>query len=907
MNKKFLSAILFGALMVTSTGTFVSCKDYDDEIDNLQEQIDKKADLTELSSQVSSMQSAISAAQSEAAKALDAAKKADDSAKIAALEAKLDALETCKCDVDALKAELKETIASTIAEADLEGLKAQVEEQMAVVKELAGGYLTMVSEIDLYYKQDANSDLVLDFSNVIEVDNVFGPNDEIEFTKGTDVPTPTSIIVRVVPTSASLSKDMITLINGKGESIMDQVEVTDVEAYSELLTRGSETGLWKITFQLKDYNKDNFAKIAGTKDKETLYAVAVNDIAATEETVAHSAVSDYGIYLTYTDGKAANELLYKVGGTEIAYIKNRFEESENGTPTKAVEDYIWKGDAAAAIAKNNTNVLAKIAQTAGKDNRQTQPAKNVEVGVPFSVELVANTDKVLPRAFYVTLDESHAVESAPSELNAWKSYGITGLNTLVDKASKLDITIPSASAKGDYVGFRVYAVNYDGTLVDPDGRAFYVYVGGATTAANASVMFKPNAYTNATKLWNSEKATIDITGWAGATKAKLVKIYDKADANKADKNATIGKFQLANFVLSGTGVADHTFGQGTAGQEIAFSIADLTKYTKIAINSAYVNLLVDGVTYVAVIELINGNANNTIVQRVEVEFTKVFPEFPATINPFTNILINSKTLKIYPKNVTNGVATYDIDNVWHGVDQYTTFAQTGVEEGKNPTVTFVKTTVAAETSVTDNEPAFQVAAEIMKVDNAAFETKYPMAVTYDYGYLSSTGKNPDGDKDDTTYLTNWANNDFELVFGNYVYDCSIVWGEKAPVLTYPGVSAVESHILLNDITITDWYKSTTPSLVNLFNGYATAIDVDLLTGAEFDKVNEYYEASIVKDYVIGKDSKNNDVKADVILLTSKVNASQGEDVPTKIKLTITDIYGGTVVKVFDPFTMTFKK
>ena len=40
MNKKFLSAILFGALMVTSTGTFVSCKDYDDDIDGLQEQID---------------------------------------------------------------------------------------------------------------------------------------------------------------------------------------------------------------------------------------------------------------------------------------------------------------------------------------------------------------------------------------------------------------------------------------------------------------------------------------------------------------------------------------------------------------------------------------------------------------------------------------------------------------------------------------------------------------------------------------------------------------------------------------------------------------------------------------------------------------------------------------------------
>ena len=40
MNKKFLSAVLFGALMVSSTGTFTSCKDYDDDIDNLQGQID---------------------------------------------------------------------------------------------------------------------------------------------------------------------------------------------------------------------------------------------------------------------------------------------------------------------------------------------------------------------------------------------------------------------------------------------------------------------------------------------------------------------------------------------------------------------------------------------------------------------------------------------------------------------------------------------------------------------------------------------------------------------------------------------------------------------------------------------------------------------------------------------------
>ena len=53
MNKKFLSAILFGALMVTSTGTFVSCKDYDDDIDEINKE------LTEIKSQIAALESAV--------------------------------------------------------------------------------------------------------------------------------------------------------------------------------------------------------------------------------------------------------------------------------------------------------------------------------------------------------------------------------------------------------------------------------------------------------------------------------------------------------------------------------------------------------------------------------------------------------------------------------------------------------------------------------------------------------------------------------------------------------------------------------------------------------------------------------------------------------------------------------
>ena len=53
MNKKFLSAALFGALMVSSTGTFVSCKDYDDDIDRIDNT------LNDLKSQIAALQTEV--------------------------------------------------------------------------------------------------------------------------------------------------------------------------------------------------------------------------------------------------------------------------------------------------------------------------------------------------------------------------------------------------------------------------------------------------------------------------------------------------------------------------------------------------------------------------------------------------------------------------------------------------------------------------------------------------------------------------------------------------------------------------------------------------------------------------------------------------------------------------------
>jgi hypothetical protein len=97
--------------------------------------------------------------------------------------------------------------------------------------------------------------------------------------------------------------------------------------------------------------------------------------------------------------------------------------------------------------------------------------------------------------FYVTFDLGNAIESRPSEYNAWKSYKFDGLDKMTHSSEALDITFNDATAAGDYIGFRVYAVNYDGTLVDPDGRAFYVHVKGQP-AEKAGVNVTITANTN---------------------------------------------------------------------------------------------------------------------------------------------------------------------------------------------------------------------------------------------------------------------------------------------------------------------------------------------------------------------------------------------------------------------------
>ncbi len=156
MRKKYLSALLFGALLFASAGTFTSCKDYDDDINELREQINgNQTTIGSIEEQLKSLQSAAQAAQSAAdaaaQQAQSALEKADEAAAQAALaqqaaeEAKTEAIEQAKAELEAYKAEVEEALANKV---DGTRFDTMAEELEALGADLQTKYAELVGMIE---------------------------------------------------------------------------------------------------------------------------------------------------------------------------------------------------------------------------------------------------------------------------------------------------------------------------------------------------------------------------------------------------------------------------------------------------------------------------------------------------------------------------------------------------------------------------------------------------------------------------------------------------------------------------------------------------------------------------------------------------------------------------------------
>ncbi len=331
----------------------------------------------------------------------------------------------------------------------------------------------------------------LEYSTTTEVvDYVFatGIQNPITFVEGQRLASQAQkILVKVSPSNADLSKmlDKISLIRGDANTeINDFLTPVKAERATPLITRAAPTatGLWYVTFELSQTaDLEDLAELAygdgvylddGIEydtEGNYLFAMAIeNTVDAGEDAEDRFIISDFVISVDTDEEFVRTSVLeFTVNDTPVAEINNRAADGSESLNEDGItyEELVWSGTAQPTLTGNTTV----------GDDRSAEAVYPAVQGEPMKIKLTTGDESI--RAMYVTLDyKVNAIESAPSEWNAWTSYNYSGLGTVVE-GTETEIVINNTSAINDMIGFRVFAVNLDGTLVDPDGKAFYVSLG----------------------------------------------------------------------------------------------------------------------------------------------------------------------------------------------------------------------------------------------------------------------------------------------------------------------------------------------------------------------------------------------------------------------------------------------
>lgn len=549
----------------------------------------------ELTSQINAakdeLKGLITAAENRATAVANTAKAAADAAQATADQA-LSIAQAAKTAIDAIKLQINDettglaaldarlsVIETWMKGAAAEGLQIKLQaisDSLDMIdgelKKIVGEYSTMVTSVSLYASESVGTDNDYRFSKVTQKENTF-PKDasvadgQLTFKKDFTTTDSVEVVIRVSPTNAVIKAGNISLINSQGTEISDIVECTKVERYTSLLTRGTtNNGLWTLTFKMKDgVSATDFEKAVSQGTKQVLFAVAVKNTELNNDD--RRVISGYDLTLTADDApNAQNTFALK----DNAGIWRSVEGINNRYGTTNTKEYVWKDATKPATAPITSG--SDINVVVG-DNRTSQPLlaaevnKGIDIQVDYDIDNEKTNNKIA--GFYVTLDSKFASASDPSELNSWNNYSYVGVGVPGDanrkatlfKGNKGQITVSDlGGVAGDVIGFRLYAVNLDGTLVDPDGRAFYVAVGNTSTEATI-----PGVTVDLTKGTSSDLVEVEdgtfincssVIGWTYASGTKVnnvapvfsVKYYD-ADKAEITNPAQYGEIKYVKFVL----------------------------------------------------------------------------------------------------------------------------------------------------------------------------------------------------------------------------------------------------------------------------------------------------------------------------------------------------------------------
>jgi hypothetical protein len=575
--------------------------------------------------------------------------------------------------------------------------------------------------------------------SVVEQKNEFHG---LVFGDGTQVQRGIELIVKVNPTNYQLKAEDIKFVTSNGREL-DLLKVTDVYEYPYEITKATTSaGLWVVEAELAgDYDKASFD--AATKDaygNPVAFAIKVG------ESITNFALSfDHVDYADATVGTRPNSIFAMVGTafnnlSNIANYKNRY---------LAGKELVWKASSpkyptpATSVLKDGSTLLNAQDPGVGSTEDRTGAAYklyNVVPGQPFII--YANIDA---KAIYVTFDEQRADSD---ELNTWKSYDITGLNEVSTQYAYGNpyqvVTINSSAANGDEIGLRIHAVNWDGTLTDPDGTAFYVLVGqsGDNWGQVATTMSTPDEIIETT----SNVAKVTTTKLTGATQYTFQmlntnnpSVYDFATS--ADVKAAF-KLQFVD------GDGKNVGGQVAVGDAAATQTTNLTAWKfgdnvsnqkvkgvkVIAVESLH--LYKDDTPYYGVLSIQDNN--NKVLAQLIVALTKSLPDgAPSGFTPKTAQIIDGVYNCYLEPNTWNAATgatqgTMNLDYVFNFPSSATLT--------NNYTTTFKACLWDTGDSKTKDNPV--VGKGTLTVDKRYVDSKteHPTTVAYNYGLISSEDK-----------------------------------------------------------------------------------------------------------------------------------------------------------------------
>ena len=656
----------------------------------------------------------------EAKKALGEGYSAENTVKAAIdlINAQLTAKKTGLTDLDSRLALIEGIVNGAVDDDTKLGLSAKVEAIKKQLTDIIGEYTTMVTEVSLmgsilntgelntpdysswpytYPLQFMSGEVAQNYTfgkeekdnnNVkITVDN------QQKFVKNTPFNDVQTLVVRVNPTNAVLTKDMVKLVNSQGDDLDGVLEIDEVNQYKGLLTRASKnTGLWEIKVKVKEgvasSKIEQTANVNGAT-KHVLYAVAVKNTKTPEKAEDRYVASTYDITVP-----AANPF---VATTNINTVR------------------IWSES---TMTEQGAIYLANAKKTTDATTGTVVRAKNNET---INIDFKNYGGKV--KYFYVVRDDSNTdTNSDQSELNAWKSYQYDG--TAYGKVIAVDpknpgtlkINIGGTSVADDEIGFRIFAINYDGTLASRNGgQSFVVYVGDEQTKSSVSGSLAVT------------KTSGDATGWLALNgKLKDGTSLPTTWSTKVD-NKTIS-FNVA-YSKDGKNVAP----AGTKNSDIKY-----VKFTSVTnVVNWKDNLKAEG-------KITTLNAKHLVENEISVSLAKVLPTVESTIAHMgykwkdAQVENGKYTAYVYPagnawttaniatgyKNMTQAInglkagAVINVENVvWNGTTKK--FSDAASITGGN-------WTVSVDKSLIDGK------------------TEHPTHIGFNYGKISSETKDNAG-------------------------------------------------------------------------------------------------------------------------------------------------------------------